>query len=79
MDGDAKLCMKHFEELDETVDCFDAGGFMFAFHIGDKVYKVKQADWLKNILATEGQKLRIHKGFKKLDVKETLIENDETK
>lgn len=46
VDGDAKLCKKRFEELDGTVDCFGAGGFMFAFHIGDKVYRVKQADKL---------------------------------
>ena len=38
-----------------------------------------KADWLKNILATEEQTLRIHKGFKKFDAKATLIEDDETK
>lgn len=38
-----------------------------------------KADWLKNILATEEQTLRIQKGFKKFSVKAILIENEQIK
>ena len=39
----------------------------------------KEADWLKNIFANENCTAKIQKGFKKLEVKATLIEDFEDK
>lgn len=55
---------------------------IFTFYTGKYTLYVargKKAHWLKNILATEDQIIKIQKGFKKWKVKAKLVENLEEK